>query len=183
MFLKNIKIKKTRWIGLVRFRIGSNLESAFVSAWPMNASSPVWRPLPFPWPGLHPGASPSGAAGDVRRRRGDGDLLPSDVHALRRLLAGNASASSSLPFPVLGFSGARVLAFLLDPSLGPPVRASDDEVRACGCLGVAFPHCFLALLAPEIQARMVYLISPLSSHWFIALLLLAAAVVRFLIVL
>ena len=119
------------------------------------------------------GGSVRGAA------RSDGDGAAAR-HALRRLLAGNASVSSSLPF---SFSSARVLAFLLDPSLGPPVRASDDEVRACGCLGVAFPRCFLALLAPEIQARMVYLISPLSSHWFIALLLLAAAVVRFLIVL
>ena len=121
----------------------------------------------------------SGVRGAKAAARGDGDGAAAR-HVLRRLLAVNASASSSLPF---SFSSARVLAFLLDPSLGPPVRASDDEVRACGCLGVAFPRCFLALLAPEIQARMVYLISPLSSHWFIALLLRAAAVVRFLIAL
>ena len=52
-------------------------------------------------------------------------------HALCRLLAGNASALPSLPSSLTGarvLVGARVLAFLLDSSLGPPVWPGDDEV-------------------------------------------------------
>ena len=78
------------------------------------------------------------------RRGGNGDGAAARHSAVFSPVTHRPHLPCHFLSPVLGFSGARVLAFLLDPSLGLPVRASDDEVRACGCLGVP-PSLLLSL--------------------------------------